>query len=159
MIGVVFVAHAPLGRALLDCASHVYGRQPEACRVIDIEPDADPALQLGAACTAVDAVDDGSGVLVLVDVFGATPGNVATGLARADRVEVLAGVNLAMVLKVLCYRESLDLASLAQKAAQGASAAIVRIDPIPTPQRQRFPAILNPCETLDDGDARPADQQ
>ena len=66
--------------------------------------DADPTAEIARARQAVADVDGGDGVLVLVDMFGATPGNIATQLSQAGRVEIVAGVNLPMLMRVLCYR-------------------------------------------------------
>ena len=165
MIGLVIVAHDPLATSLLACARHVYGSDPERCIAIDIVADADVAASVARAREAVASVDSGTGVLVLADLFGATPGNVATQLARPGRVEVLAGVNLPMVLKVLTYRKSLPLATMCEKAMLGGASGIMKIAATP-PQHQRlFPHDPNdnspPTEggADADGHARLQDQQ
>ncbi len=159
MIGIVLVAHAPLGGALVACARHVYGRAPEAFRVVDVIADADPAVHVEQARRAIEAVDQGDGVLVMVDLFGATPGNVATQLAQPGRVDVVAGVNLPMLVRVLCYRESAALDVLTEKAVKGGAAAIQKIASVPIQDQPRFAASLSPCEGSKSDDARLSDPQ
>src|SRR5438552_14171426 len=107
MIGVLIVAHTPLASALAASASHVYSCAPERAesqvRILDVLPDTDVPATVENARQLVAAIDTGSGVLVLVDVFGSTPGNVAARLAESGRVAVVAGVNLPMLLRALCY--------------------------------------------------------
>ena len=139
MIGLVVIGHAPFATALFSCALHVYACSPERCIALDIAPDADVDAEIARARQAVADVDDGDGVLVLVDMFGATPGNIATQLSQAGRVEVLAGVNLPMMMRVICYRTSATIASLPEKALQGGASGIMKIAST-SPQNQRpFP--------------------
>ena len=133
MVGLVVVAHAPFAGALLACAQHVYGSQPEQCVSIDVEADADTKAELARARQCVADVDRGDGVLVLVDLCGATPGNVASELSDAGRVEVVSGVNLPMLLRVLCYRKTAPLAILREKALSGGASGIMKIASAPSP--------------------------
>ena len=128
-VGLVVIAHAPFGQSLLDCARHVYACPPDRCAIVDVLPDADVATEVERARRAVAEVDDGAGVLVLCDLFGATPGNVATALADPGHVEVVAGVNLPMLLRVLCYRQGTTLADLPDKALLGGTSGIIKIAP------------------------------
>jgi len=73
--------------------------------VFDVQPDSDTTANVAQARALLREVDSGSGALVLTDAFGASPGNVAAQLAEAGRVAVIAGVNLPMLLRALCYRE------------------------------------------------------
>ena len=127
MIGLVVIGHAPFGAALFSCARHVYGGDPERCVVVDVTADAEPSSELVRASQAVAAVDQGEGVLVLVDMFGATPGNIAAQLSQAGRVEVVAGVNVPMLMRVLCYRNTTTIADLPEKALGGGASGIMKI--------------------------------
>ncbi len=139
MIGLVVIGHAPFATALFSCALHVYACSPEHCIALDVAPDADPEAELERARQAVADVDEGDGVLVLVDLFGATPGNIATQLAQAGRVEVVAGVNVPMMMRVICYRQSTTIAELPEKALSGGASGIMKIAST-SPQNQRpFP--------------------
>lgn len=124
MIGVLIISHEPLGTALLHCTRHIYGRLPPQVASLDVIPDEDPAAAIEAAGTLRDRINDGSGVLVLTDLVGATPSRIAVALAVPRKVVVVAGVNLPLLLKVLNYRRGADLDSLADKLLPGAREAI-----------------------------------
>lgn len=122
MASVLVLAHRPLASALLAAARHVYSRcagaVPATVRALDVGPDDEPEAVLERARGLLAEIDRGEGLLVLTDLLGATPGNIACRLAEPGRVRVLAGVNLAMLLRVVCYRnETVD--DLAEKAAEG----------------------------------------
>jgi len=154
MPGIVVIAHQPLASALERAARHVFSRDPRCANYrlqsLDVEPDADLAAVEQQLRAAVAQIDDGRGVLVLTDCLGATPANVAARVAEAGRVEVLAGANLPMVLRALCYSDS-TLDALAEKAAAGGNRGIVSVGPTPPPDRQ------TPAQ--DDDLARLQDQQ
>ena len=140
MIGLVLIAHAPLASALAASAVHVYTCAPERAEahvhVFDVPPDADMVAALAHAHGLVQAADTGAGVLVLTDVFGATPGNIATQLADSGRVAVIAGVNLPMLLRSLCYRDG-RLADTVDKALAGGTQGVVQVSSTP-PQNQQL---------------------
>jgi PTS system mannose-specific IIA component len=126
-IGILLIGHTPFASALMGCASHVFGSEPESMMVLDVSPDCDPAAVVRTAERAVLALDQGRGVLVLTDLFGATPGNIAAQLAKSGRVEVLTGVSLPMLLRVLTYRNAATLEGLIEKATAGATAGVMKI--------------------------------
>ncbi len=130
MIGVLVIAHAPLGSALAAAAAHVYACAPERAseqlRTFDLMPDSDQAANLELARSLVRDVDSGSGVLVLTDAFGASPGNVAAQLSEPGHVAVIAGVNLPMLLRSLCYRDG-TLAEAAEKALAGGTQGVMQV--------------------------------
>jgi PTS system mannose-specific IIA component len=147
MIGLLVIAHAPFAQALLDCAYHVYGCDPHHCdhtAAIDVEPNAEPAAVLAQARRLFESLDSGDGVLVLTDLFGATPANVATQLARGAHAEVLCGANLPMLLRALSYRSSAALPALVEKAMSGASAGVMKIAS-QAPQNQQL-SIPDPSD-------------
>ena len=129
MVGIVVIAHAPLASALSKCAEHVYSCEPSArreVRALDVDSGADLTQTVVRARDLVREVDHGDGVLILTDVFGATPGNVATQLAESNRVAVVAGVNLPMLLRAVCYRsERLD--EVAEKALEGGRQGMLQV--------------------------------
>ena len=130
MVGIVVIAHAPLASALSQCAEHVYTCEPNArrqLRALDVDASADLANTVARARELVREVDRGEGVLILTDAFGATPGNVAAQLAESERVAVLAGVNLPMLLRAVCYRGG-ALADVAAKALAGGRQGMLQID-------------------------------
>jgi PTS system ascorbate-specific IIA component len=132
MVAIVVIAHAPLASALVTAAQHVYSRNPcatlRSMSALDVAADAPPAEVLAQARERVAQADDGEGVLVLTDVLGATPANIAAQLAQPGRVAVAAGVNLPMLLRSLCYGE-LGLPSVFAKALEGAAAGIQTLPP------------------------------
>jgi PTS system ascorbate-specific IIA component len=134
MTGIVIIAHSPLASALERCAEHVYACEPDLgnanLRALDVEPGSPVETLAERAAQLVAEVDRGAGVLVLTDAFGATPGNVATRLAQPGRVTVVAGVNLPMLLRAVCYRGS-SLAEVAEKALAGGQQGIVQVTSTP----------------------------
>jgi PTS system ascorbate-specific IIA component len=89
MIGVLVISHEPLGTALIRATRHVFGRLPAQLAALDVIPDEDPEAAYRAACELALRINDGSGLLVLTDCFGATPSRVAIRLAQPQRVQVL----------------------------------------------------------------------
>ncbi len=140
MIGLVIIAHAPLGSALLACAKHVFGKEPEAFAVVDIDPKADPANEAARCTGMLPPLDSGDGILVLTDLFGATPANIAAQLVRPGRLEVLTGVNLPMLLRALSYRSTVNLDVLVDKAKSGATDGVMKLVST-APQNQRPLAV------------------
>jgi PTS system ascorbate-specific IIA component len=130
VVGILLIAHAPLGAALAAAAAHVYACAPERAgvqlRTLDVLPDSDTGANVELARALVREIDTGTGVLVLTDAFGASPGNAASQLAEAGRVAVIAGVNLPMLLRALCYRDG-TLAEAAEKALAGGSQGVMQV--------------------------------
>lgn len=130
MVGILLIAHAPLAAALAAAASHVYACAPERAgsqiAVLDVQPDSDAQANVAQARALLRDIDGGSGVLVLTDAFGASPGNVAALLAEPGRVAVIAGVNLPMLLRALCYRDG-SLAETTAKALAGGNQGIMQV--------------------------------
>ena len=129
-VGIVLIAHSPLASALAAAATHVYACAPERAgaqlRVFDVQPDSDTQANVAAARALLREIDSGSGVLVLTDAFGSSPGNVASELAEPGRVAVIAGVNLPMLLRALCYREG-SLAETTEKALAGGTQGVMQV--------------------------------
>jgi PTS system ascorbate-specific IIA component len=130
MVGILLIAHAPLATALAAAAAHVYSCEPERAtaqlRTFDVQADTDTAANVATARSLAQEIDTGSGVLVLVDAFGSSPGNVATQLAESGRVTVIAGVNLPMLLRALCYRDG-GLSQTTEKALAGGGQGIMQV--------------------------------
>jgi len=131
MVGILVIAHAPLASALGRCAEHVYSCEPNArraLRVLDVTGAADIDNTVAQAHALVREVDAGEGVLILTDAIGATPGNVATRLVDTEHVQVVAGVNLPMLLRAVCYRGG-SLPEVADKALAGGQQGMLKVDP------------------------------
>jgi PTS system ascorbate-specific IIA component len=126
VIGVLIVAHGAVGEALIHSASHVLGRRPSRVRQVGITVHDDPEAMLPQAQDLVRQLDEGQGVLVLTDIYGATPGNIALRLLVPGRVEGLAGVNLPMLVRALTYRDQ-PLAVVVEKALSGGRDGVVHM--------------------------------
>ena len=128
MIGIMVVSHEPLGTALIHCKRHIFGRMPPQLAALDVIPDEDPDAAFAAARELLARINDGSGVVVLTDLYGATPSRIAARLAEPHRVLVLAGVNLPMLVKALNNRR-VPLDDLVQTLVTSAKAAILEVAP------------------------------
>jgi len=127
MIGLLIVSHGAFGESLIHSASHVLGRRPTYLRQLGVTVHDEPEAILPVAEDLVRYVDRGRGVLVMTDIFGATPSNIATKLLRRGKVEGIAGVSLPMLIRALNYREECDLEALVGKAISGATEGVMRI--------------------------------
>ncbi|ALL63213.1 Sugar transport PTS system IIa component [Paraburkholderia caribensis MBA4] len=123
MAGILIIAHAPFASALRECVSHIYGGLPARIGVIDVSADCDPAQVVAFAHAEIDRLREENGALVLTDMFGATPANIAGRLASIPDVRVLAGVNLPMLVRAVCYRAT-PLDVLVDKALAGATKGV-----------------------------------
>ena len=108
MIGLVLVTHGNLASEFLVAMQHVVGEQPQIAAIC-IGPNDDMAARRGDIAAAVRAVDDGAGVIMLTDLFGGTPSNLAISLLDAGRAEVIAGVNLPMLIRLASARKSMAI--------------------------------------------------
>lgn len=126
MIGFLIAAHGSLGESLIQCATYVLGSRPEQLRALDLMAYGDTEAMLQAAREMISDLDTGEGVLVLADIYGATPCNTVCKLLRPGRVEAVAGVSLPMLLKAITYRKQ-PLPLLADRAADGGQAGSFHI--------------------------------
>jgi PTS system mannose-specific IIA component len=110
VIGVVLVTHGRLAQELRSALEHVVGQQT-AIEAISIEPDDDIEQRRSDIVAAVRRVDTGSGVVILTDMFGGTPSNLAISVMSLGQVEVIAGVNLPMLVKLSSARATMSLAA------------------------------------------------
>ena len=127
MIGILIVAHGSLADSLVDCAAHVLGTRPTGLATLDFIGHADPDERQRALEARIAELDDGDGILVLTDVYGATPSNTLCRLLEPTRVEGVTGVNLPMLLKALNYRETLALPQLIERIVKGGRNSINHI--------------------------------
>jgi mannose PTS system EIIA component len=123
MIGILIVSHGAFGESLIHSASHVLGKRPLYLRQLGVTVHDDPEAILPVAEDLIRFLDQGEGVLVLTDIYGATPSNIAAKLLSPGRVEGLAGVNLPMLIRALTYRDE-PLMSARDKALAGAAEGV-----------------------------------
>jgi PTS system mannose-specific IIA component len=108
MIGLILVTHGGLAEEFVAATEHVVGPQANM-QAISIGPDDDIEQRRRDILAAVEAVDDGSGVILLTDMFGGTPSNLAISIMTQGKVEIIAGVNLPMLIKLASVRETESL--------------------------------------------------
>ena len=108
MIGIVLVTHGRLADEFLVATEHVVGRQ-EQVAAICIGPHDDMEVRRADIRAAIAEVDDGSGVIMLTDLFGGTPSNLAISLLESGRVDVIAGVNLPMLIRLASARRTMAM--------------------------------------------------
>ena len=126
MIGILIITHGTLGESLIHCASHVLNKRPPRLRQLGITAQDDPSLLLPQARALTKELDEGSGVLILTDMYGGTPSNMASKLVAPDKVEAVAGVSLPMLIRVLTYRDR-DLQTIVTKAISGGCEGVMRV--------------------------------
>ncbi len=117
MIGLVVVTHGRLAEEFVAAAEHVVGHQ-EALKAISIGPEDDMDMRRKEIIEAVKACDSGSGVIILTDMFGGTPSNLAISIMGSGKIEVIAGVNLPMLIKLAEVRSKLPMAEAALAAQE-----------------------------------------
>ena len=125
MIGILLITHNGLGDSLIDCVKHVTGSVPDNLKSLSVLAEDDPESKEIEGKTLMQQLNMGEGVLILSDIFGATPSNIALRLCKSDLVEGVAGVNLPMLLRVIFGPAELSLKEAAQRAFQGGRDCIV----------------------------------
>ncbi|CAM8273094.1 PTS fructose transporter subunit IIA [Candidatus Methylopumilus universalis] len=126
MISILLITHGELGKSLIECATHVLGDKPLFLESLSIENDCTHESMFKQISERINLLDQGDGVLILTDIFGATPCNIITKIIKPGKVSAIAGVNLSMLIRTISYRnESFD--SLISKAIQGAQDGIIHI--------------------------------
>lgn len=116
-VGIIVVAHADYGSAVLRTVEFILGHQSDSCSIsVDVAHDVNETV--ARLTDATERLDVGNGVIILTDMFGGTPTNLALSLLQSHNIEVVTGVNLPMLLKVFMSREKplSELASLAREA-------------------------------------------
>ena len=126
MTGIMLVTHNTLGDALVDCARHVFGAAPANVMVLSVHASDNTERLEKEGRQVVAHLDRGDGVLLLADMFGATPSNIAARLCELPNVAGVAGVNLPMLLRVITNADK-PLHELVQIALDGGRDCIVSI--------------------------------
>jgi PTS system ascorbate-specific IIA component len=124
MIGILIIAHGNLGESLIDCVSHVLSKTPPQLKSLAVGTNQDPSELLPTAQQLVKELDSGQGVLVLSDMYGATPCNMVIKLLTPSHVEGVAGVNLPMLVRILNYRDT-SIKKCVEKAISGGRDGVV----------------------------------
>lgn len=127
-IALVTLTHGQVGESLVAAAVQIVGRPAPAVRHLVFAHDDDPDRVRDELLATIAEIDTGAGVLVLTDVFGATPCNIARRVGPGAHVRVLSGMNLPMILRVLNYAD-LDLETVTRRAAEGGRIGVIECDP------------------------------
>jgi len=126
MIGILVITHGTLGESLVHCASHVLNKRPPRLKQLGVTAQDDPLLLLPQARALVKELDDGSGVLIMTDMYGGTPSNMGEKLLIPGKVEGVAGGSLPMLIRALTYRDkTMDI--MVTKAVSGGCEGVLRL--------------------------------
>lgn len=126
-VSILIITHDGIGASLLGTATFMLNDCPLHTRLLTASRDCDPEELQADAMEEVRILDEGDGVLVLTDLFGSTPSNIAGIISENNSVRAVSGLNLSMLIRVLNYPD-LSLEQLAEKAISGGHDGIVRID-------------------------------
>jgi PTS system mannose-specific IIA component len=127
MIGVLIIAHDTLPDSLVKAVTHVLGVKPPQFQTLSVAASDDPFDLLPAARELVNELDSGDGVLIFSDIYGATPCNLAGKLQIPGRIELIAGVNLPMLVRAFTYRAK-GMETMITKAVSGGRDGVLRIE-------------------------------
>ena len=127
MIGVLVLTHGATGEHMLATARQILGSTSMPAAALGVEPDADPQAVVERARALAQQLDGGSGVLILTDMYGATPGNVAAALLADGRVEGVAGLSLPMLVRVLSGRNG-GLDAAVKRALSGGAEGVLHMN-------------------------------
>lgn len=119
MFGIIIVAHGKLAEEFISVTQHVVGQQ-EQIAAVGIEPNDNSNDARERILTAIKKVNTGSGVVILTDMFGGTPSNLAISVMDTDNIEVIAGVNLPMIIKLTSIREKVSMKDAVEQAQEAA---------------------------------------
>ena len=126
MVGIMIIAHGGLAESLIASATHMLGSQPERLLGLSVTGSAQTEAALEQARALAVTLDDGAGVIVLTDMVGGTPANIATHLVKAGSIEGVAGVNLPMLMRTLTYRCN-PLSTVVAKAVSGGTECVATL--------------------------------
>ena len=126
MIGIFLITHGTFGESLVQNVCHVLNKRPQLIAQLGIAAQDDPQEILPIAKQLLEQVDGGEGVLVMTDILGATPSNIALKLLEPGRVEGIAGVSLPMLLRALTYRKN-GMETLMEKAISGGRDGVINM--------------------------------
>lgn len=133
-VGLLLITHYNLGTSLLETVTKMLNSCPLLTETLSVTHDSDPKLLEAQARQMLQSLNQGQGVLVLTDLYGSTPANIASRL-QDGRTAVVSGINLPMLVRVLNYSQ-LDLSDLTEKALSGGRDGVITCrNPAPGPRR------------------------
>jgi len=131
MIGILLITHEDLGESLIRCATHVLGNNQSQLIHINVSIQDDPEQVINKARGFIKEIDSGNGVLILSDIYGATPSNIACKLIVPGKVDCISGVNLPMLVRALTYRQK-PLSIVIEKVLSGGKDSVMHIQMEPS---------------------------
>ena len=126
-VGLLIISHDGIGPVMLGTALFVLGGSALKTRLLTTSRDSDPDELCAEAREQMKVLDEGDGVLIITDLYGSTPSNIARELATRGNVRAITGLNLSMLVRILNYPQ-LDLAQLAAKAISGGRDGVALLD-------------------------------
>jgi PTS system mannose-specific IIA component len=123
-VGVLLITHGRLGHELIAAATQMLGSRPPQLRALPVGSDDDPDALVRISRGILDQIDSGHGVMVLTDLFGSTPYNIAARLSESENCKVVSGVNLPMLVRIINYPD-LPLDALLERATAGAREGVM----------------------------------
>ncbi|MEE8379541.1 MAG: PTS fructose transporter subunit IIA [Gammaproteobacteria bacterium] len=126
MIGILIITHNNVGRALSDAATSVLGNCPMPVEIISVSQNCDPEELTKKAKACLKKLNQQDGILVITDMYGSTPSNIATKLA-SDNVRIITGINLPMLVRIMNYPK-LSLEKLANKAVSAGQTGVIIVE-------------------------------
>jgi PTS system ascorbate-specific IIA component len=127
-VGILLVTHGRLGQLLLNTVSETMGQLPLPTSVLEIRRVQSPDVLMRQGARLIEKLNTGQGVLILTDAFGSTPSNIATQLGTRPQTQVIAGINLPMLLRIYNY-PNLDLPAMTQNALEGGQRGVAICPP------------------------------
>ena len=122
--GLLLITHGDIGRNMLDTVTEILGNCPLHAEALAVPPDSDPDELFETASRLCTELDRGGGVLVMTDLYGSTPSNIATRLLDRNNLSVISGINVPMLIRTLNYPE-INLDTLCEKAVNGARDGVI----------------------------------
>jgi mannose PTS system EIIA component len=117
-VGILIISHDSIGNTLFDTASMLIKKKPLPVKLVPVSPDSDPDKILSVSSSLLEELDHGDGVLILTDLLGSTPSNIAHRLQKVSNANIVTGINLSMLIRLFNYPD-LNLAGLTEKAFSG----------------------------------------
>ena len=126
MIGILLVTHGEIGKSFIDCASHILGKSINLLECIPVDPKSNLEECQEFINIEIKNLDTGTGVLILTDIYGATPSNILKKYSSKDNIEVITGLNLAMVIQAITSRDG-SLSDTTNKCLESAEDGIINM--------------------------------
>ena len=123
-VNILLITHDDIGQSLLVAAINTLGFCPLSAELLSVSLDCEPQQIIDRARKTIESLNQGEGVLILTDIYGSTPSNIACSLLDEDNVRVVSGINLPMLIRVLNY-PNLELDELVLKAVSGGKEGIM----------------------------------